>query len=74
MVSELLCTTHKNVNDLARGQLWMGRKAKATSGCLINAVRVRPHCPCRPRYLGRPYGVAGGKWQTNYRTAGRLAP
>ena len=41
MVSELLCTTHKNVNDLARGRLGMGRKAKATSGgCLINVVRV----------------------------------
>jgi len=32
----------------------MGRKAKATSGCLINVVRVRPRCP---RYLGRPVGL-----------------
>jgi len=29
----------------------MGRKAKTTSGCLINVVRVRP------RYLGRPVGL-----------------
>jgi len=54
MVSELLSTTHKNANDLAHGRLGMGRKAKATSGCLINIVRVRPRCLSRPRYLGRP--------------------
>jgi len=42
MVSELVCTTHKNAHDLARGQLEMGRKAKATSGCLINVVRFYP--------------------------------
>jgi len=40
MVSELLCTIHKNANDLARGRLEMGRKAKAMSGCRINVVRV----------------------------------
>ena len=51
MVSELLCIMHKNANDLARGRLGMGRKAKATSGCIINVVPVRPHCPCRTRYL-----------------------
>jgi len=39
MASELLCITHKNANDLARGQLGMGRKAKAMSGCLINFTR-----------------------------------
>jgi len=31
----------------------MGRKAKATSDCLINIVRIRLRCLCRPRYLGR---------------------
>jgi len=40
MVSELLCTMHKNVNDLAGGRLSMGRKAKAMSDYLINVVRV----------------------------------
>jgi len=54
MASELLYTMNKNANDLARGRLGTGRKAKATSGCLINVVHVRPRCPCRPRYSGRP--------------------
>jgi len=40
MVSELLCTTHKNATDLACGRLWMERKAKAMNDCLIN------DCPC----------------------------
>jgi len=40
MASELLCTTHKNANGLARGRLGMGRKTKMTSGCLINVVLV----------------------------------
>ena len=53
MASELLCVTHNNVKDLARGQLEMGRNAKATSGCVINVVCVRLRCPCRPHYLGR---------------------
>jgi len=53
MVSELLCTTYKNANYLACGRLRMGRKAKATSGCQINVVCIRPRCLCRPRYLGR---------------------
>jgi len=51
MVSELLCTTQKNANDLARGRLGVGRKAKVTCDCLINAV-------CRPCYLGGPQIIA----------------
>jgi len=58
MASELLCIVHKNANVLARGRLGMRRKAKATSGCQINVVCVRPHCPRRPRYLGRPHYTA----------------
>jgi len=55
MVSELLCTTHKNANNLACSRLWMRRKANTMSGgCLINVVCVRLRCPCRPRYLGWP--------------------
>jgi len=40
MVSELLCTMHKNANDLACGRLGMGRKAKAMSNYVIIVVRV----------------------------------
>ena len=52
--------------DLVRGRLAMGRKAKATSSCLINVVRVRPRCPCRPHYLGRlaSYTVYDQKLET----------
>jgi len=31
-----------------------GRKAKVTSGCLINVVHIRPRCLCCLHYLGRP--------------------
>ena len=51
MVSELLCTTDKNANDLACGRLGMGRKAKATSGCPIIVVCFRPrHLGGRPLF------------------------
>jgi len=53
MASVLLCITHKNAKDLARGQLGMGRNAKAMSGCLINVVRDRARCPHRSHYLGQ---------------------
>ena len=41
MVSELLCTTHKNANCLACGRLRMGRKAKAMSALSVWSALFR---------------------------------
>jgi len=70
MASELPCLTHNNMNDPARGHFEMWRKAKATSGCLINVVSVRS----RLWVKCGPAGVTMGKMRAKVWGTARILP